>query len=113
MEVSCNLQLPGLEEALAALLPQGVQPLRLSLDAQAFALQAKAPMVGTVDLTADVRVLPDRLRLERFQVKGAGLLNGMIENQLRGKLSALDKRQGPLRLSGDSEGSSVDLSWGG
>ncbi len=111
MEVLCNLQLPGIEEALATLLPQGITPLRLHLDRDGFALDAKAPRVGTVHLTADVAILADRLRLERFKVKGAGLLNGVIETQLQRKLAELDLRQGPLRLSGDSEGHSVHLSW--
>jgi len=112
VDVLCNLQLPGIEQALAALLPKGVTPLRIHLDQSGFALDAKAPMVGTVHLTAEVSQGDGHLRLHHFLVKGAGVFNGVIETQLHNKIAALDLRRGALRVSGDSEGHSVNLSWG-
>lgn len=111
MLLQVNLELPGFQEALAEFLPKGLQLDGCSLDMQGLRLDARAPLIGKVQLLADVRVTPGRLCLQGFRLEGAGLARSMVLGKLRDKLSELDLRRGSLRIWGDSDGSAAYISW--
>lgn len=111
MLLRLNLELPGFQEALAAMLPKGISVASCELDAESLRLACRAPVVGNVVLTAKVRVTPGRMQLSSFALEGASIARSMILGKLRDKLSELDLRRDPLRLWGDSDGSVAYLSW--
>lgn len=113
MELQVNLELPGFDEALAHLLPQGIVLHRLQLTAQRLEAEGRAPVLGRLTLTAKVHVGSGRLTLSAFDVRGAGLMNSMVLSQLQKKLRTLDFRSANLRLWGDCDGSFAYLSWTG
>jgi hypothetical protein len=112
MLVQVNLELPGLQEALAGLLPKRVEIEALSFDQRQLRLRGRAPMVGAVSLTAKVKVIPGRMTLSSVDLQGAGLLKALVLSQLRSRLSELDLHSGSFRFWGDCDGSFAYLSWG-
>ncbi|TAH34574.1 MAG: hypothetical protein EYC70_16710 [Planctomycetota bacterium] len=111
MLVQMDLDLPGLEETLAAILPLGIQPLRLHWSGRALRLDAKAPFLGAVTLTADVHLQPGSMVLSRFELEGAGLAKAMALQKLREAVSGLDRRWKGLRAYGEPEGDRLHLAW--
>ncbi len=111
MQVQINLELPDFRDALAGILPKGVEISGLHLDGERLELRGRAPMVGSITLTAKVKVIPKRLTLSEFDLQGAKLAKGLILSQLRNKLSGLDFTNGSLRFWGDCDGSFAYLSW--
>ncbi|MHC4824036.1 MAG: hypothetical protein ACYTEP_08475 [Planctomycetota bacterium] len=111
MLLSINLELPGFQDAVAELLPKGLILDGCSLDERSLRLDCRAPIVGKVKLTAQVRVTPGRLCLHGFNLEGAGLAKSMILGKLRERLSELDHRPASLRVWGDSDGSAAYVSW--
>jgi hypothetical protein len=111
MQVQINLELPNFREALATLLPKGVEISSLHLDCERLELHGRAPMVGAITLTAKVKVVPHRLTLSSFDLEGARLVKGMILSQLRNKVAELNYSSGAIRFWGDCDGSFAYLSW--
>ena len=111
MQVQINLELPDFRQALAGLMPKGVEISSLELNHEQLVLQGRAPMIGAVTLTARVKVVPNRLTLSSFDLKGAGLMKALILSQLRQKLEGLDYSSGTMRFWGDCDGSFAYLSW--
>lgn len=111
MLLRINLELPGFQDALAEVLPKGLVLDGCSMDLDSLRLDCRAPIVGKVKLTAQVRVTPGRLCLQGFALEGAGLAKSMILGKLRERLSELDLRRGSLRAWGDSDGSAAYVSW--
>jgi|FLOH01.1.fsa_nt_gi hypothetical protein len=111
MQVQINLELPDFREALAELLPKGVEIRELQLNEEQLVLHGRVPMVGAITLTAKVKIVPHRLTLSGFDLLGARLVKGMILSQLRHKLAELDYSSGKLRFWGDCDGSFAYLSW--
>jgi len=114
------LGLPGLEEALAQVLPRGLRIDSLRLDAQALRLEGRVP-VGKgplrtqprLVLEADVSLGPGRLALQRFRIQGPLGKLGMsaLEGRLREGLSTLDRTFGPLHAWGEPDGERLVLAW--
>lgn len=111
MRVRAELDLPGLEDALAGLLPLGVVPLGLDVAPGGLRLRARAPMVGEVVLTAELHQAPGRLTLAGLDLEGAGLARGLILGRLRQAVAGLDRRHGDLRLWGEADGERLHLAW--
>ncbi|MCP4093639.1 MAG: hypothetical protein GY747_09335 [Planctomycetes bacterium] len=111
MQVQINLELPDFRQALASLMPKGVEISSLELDHEQLVLQGRAPMIGAVTLTARVKVVPNRLTLSSFDLKGAGLMKALILSQLRQKLAELEYSNESVRFWGDCDGSFAYLSW--
>jgi len=111
MRLRADLDLPGLEEALAGLLPLGVVPLGLELGPGVLRLRARAPMVGEVVLVARLLQEPGRLTLADLDLEGAGLARGLVLGRLRQAIAGLDRRHGQLHLWGESDGERLHLAW--
>lgn len=111
MQVSLDLDLPGLEEALSELSPFGIRPLRLQLRGERLELEAQAPLLGSVQLTAEARQRPGELVLERFDLAGAGLARSLALQKLREAIAALDRRWKRIRVFGEPDGERLHLAW--
>ena len=111
MQVQINLELPDFRQALASLMPKGVEINSLELDQKQLVLQGRAPLIGAVTLTAKVKVVPNRLTLSGFDLKGAGLMKALVLSQLRQKLTELEYSNPGMRFWGDCDGSFAYLSW--
>ena len=111
MQVQINLELPDFRQALASLMPKGVEISSLQLSGESLVLQGRAPMMGAVTLTSKVKVVPNRMTLSSFDLQGAGLMKALVLSQLRQKVSVLDYSSGSLRFWGDCDGSFAYLSW--
>jgi hypothetical protein len=113
MEVSIDLDLPGLGQHLGSQLPLGgmVQPTALRVGASGLELDLKAPMVGAVTLTADLAATRGRLTLSRFDLRGAGLAKGFVLAGLHKKVAELDEEWSGLRAHGEPDGDRLHLLW--
>lgn len=111
MQISIDLDLPGLESVLAESLPAGIEVRGLRLDAATMRAELQAPMVGTCTLTAQVRVAHEELSLSRFDLEGAGLAKPLALGALRRKIAETDRQSGPWRIWGESEGDRLQVSW--
>jgi hypothetical protein len=112
MHISIDLQLPGLEQVLASLLPKGIRLLGLESRGNVFRADLEAPMVGNCTLTADLQIGANSVSLSRFDLKGAGLAKAFALAAMKRKLAELDEVRGPIRIWGESEGEKLQLSWG-
>lgn len=106
-----DLDLPGLEQTLAAFLPLGLQPLELHWEQRRLRLDLLAPLLGRVALTADVAVQPGGLQLSRFDLEGAGLAKGLALEKLREAVSGLDRSSRGLHAYGEPDGERLHLTW--
>ena len=111
MRVTVDLDLPAFEQALAGLLPSGFTLEGVRLDGEQLRLAVRAPMVGSVELTAEVRIHPRQLSFQGFDVVGAGMAKPFALGALRRRLAGLDERRGALRVWGEADGERAHLSW--
>ncbi len=114
------LGLPGLEEALAQVLPRGLRIDSLRLDAQALRLEGRVPVgkgplrtLARLVLEADVTLRPGRLAMGHFRLQGPLGKLGMsaLEGRMREGLSTLDRAFGPLHVWGEPDGERLILAW--
>jgi len=112
MQILIDLELPGLEQAIASLLPKGIRLLGLETRGKQFRASLVAPMVGDCTLTADLQTQMNALSLSRFNLEGAGLAKSFALAALRRKIAEVDQVRGALRIWGESEGEKLQLSWG-
>jgi hypothetical protein len=112
MQILIDLDLPGLEQAIASLLPKGVSLLGLETRGQELRASLVAPMVGKCTLTAALQTRMNALSLSRFNLEGAGLAKPFALAAIRRKLAEVDQIRGPLHIWGESEGEKLQLSWG-
>lgn len=106
-----NLDLPGLEETLAAILPLGVKPERLQFDQQSLRLDARIPFLGSVALTAAVAVQPGSMVLSRFDLERAGIAKALALQKVREAVAGLDRSYRGLRAYGEPDGERLHLTW--
>jgi hypothetical protein len=111
MRVAIELELPGLEEVLADLMPAGVELHGLVLRVAGMRAELRAPMVGACVLTSQVKVEPGTMTLSRFDLEGAGFAKPLALGALRRKLAETDQQRGPWRIWGDSDGDRLQLCW--
>lgn len=111
MQISIDLELPGLESVLADLLPAGIELRGLQMDQNGMRASLKAPMVGACTLIAQIAVGQGRLVLSRFDLEGAGLAKPIALGTLRRKISETDRQRGPWRVWGESDGGRLQVSW--
>ena len=111
MQISIDLDLPGLESVLADLLPAGIELRGLKMDHNGMRASLQAPMVGACTLTAQLSVGQGKLVLSRFDLEGAGLAKPLALGALRRKVSETDRQRGPWRVCGESDGGRLELSW--
>ena len=112
MRITVDIDLPTFEQALAGLLPAGIELRELELDESRLRMGLRAPMVGKVDLIAQVRVIPGQLTLHDFDLKGAGLAKSVALGAIRQKVAGLDSRRDGLHAWGEPDGERAHLRWG-
>ena len=106
-----DLDLLGLEGALADLLPAGIKLTKLEVNEQHLKAGLDAPMVGTCTLIADLELSDSEVVLSNFDLKGAGLAKTFALAGLKRKMAEIDLRKSFLRIWGESEGDRLHLNW--
>jgi hypothetical protein len=113
MRISIDLDLPGLGDALAKTLLQGVPvaPTSLALTDSSLRIDGVALGVKKVSLTGRVTPIEGGARISDFDVEGASLFKGGVLDALRGRLATLDERSGPFRVKGSADGDELTVRW--
>ena len=111
MDIALDLDLPGLEQALARLLGDKAEPRKLCLNGDGLRLELEAPFVGRVTLTSRVQTAPGALILSRFAVEDAGLAKAALLGMLQRRIGDLDAKKGPFRIWGEPDGDRLHLVW--
>ncbi|RMH03859.1 MAG: hypothetical protein D6702_04765 [Planctomycetota bacterium] len=113
MRVSIDLDLEGLEEALADALPlpsgtrlDGIDCCRDRLE-----IALRAPLGRRFVLTARILDRPRERILHDWNLAGAGILRGMILDAIRRRISELEGTWSGLRVWGEAEGDRLHLAW--
>ena len=106
-----DLDLLGLEEALADLLPTGIKLTKLEVNGQQLRAGLDAPMVGACKLIADLGQSDSEIVLSNFDLKGAGLAKPFALAGLKRKMAEIDLRKGFMHIWGESEGNRLHLNW--
>jgi hypothetical protein len=112
MKVEIDAEFLGLGDVLADFLPAGAKPTALKITSTALRLDARAPLVGAVALTARVESAKGRMRLSNFDFEGSSLIRRTVLAGLREKIAGLDVRERQFRVTGVADGEALDVSWG-
>jgi hypothetical protein len=111
MQILIDLDLPGLENSLAELLPAGIRLEGLEARGTQLRANLHAPMVGSCTLTAGLQIAGSQAVLSHFDLEGAGLAKPFALSALKRKIAEVDQRKGGWRIWGDSEGDRLHLNW--
>ncbi|HEX9792357.1 MAG TPA: hypothetical protein VGC54_00090 [Planctomycetota bacterium] len=112
MRLRLDLDLEGLEDALAPLLPARMRPESLEIADGRLRLRARAGPLGAVVLLAHVNPRAGGVCLSRFDLEGAGLLKSVALGKLRDRVAGLERTAGAFQLYGESDGSRLHVTWG-
>jgi hypothetical protein len=111
MKIAIDTELKGLGDLLADLLPAGVTPTALRINSKALCLDGQAPLVGSVALTASIKLTKGRARLADFDIEGVSLIHKQVLAALRKKIAGLDADAWRFHVQGERPGSALILTW--
>jgi hypothetical protein len=111
MKIHVDTELEGLGEALSELLPGGATPTALTVKGDSVRLDARAPFVGGVALTAKARSAHGRLVLTDIDFEGSSFLRGTVLSTLRDKIAKLHVEHPPFRVEGAKSGDQIVVAW--
>ena len=111
MNVFVDLDLPGLEEALAELLPGGIELTSMHFDRQRLRIEGRGPLGMNLAIVANVETTPGQLTLSDVAFEGPVLAHAIVSSKLSRAIADLDVTRGPFRVRGTTDGKSVVVAW--
>lgn len=111
MNVFVDLDLPGLEEALAEFLPAGIEPISIHFDRQRLRIEGRGPLGMNLALVARVETTLGHMTLSDLDFEGPVLANAIVSSKLRRSIADLDIVRGPFRVRGTSDGKRIVVAW--
>jgi hypothetical protein len=111
MKVHIEGEFEGLGEALAEILPAGVEPTSVRVTQETLRVEGRGPFGIAVALTGRVVHEHGGVRVREIDLEGPAFVRAAALSGLCARIASLDVRSPPLRVRGEDEGRTLHVSW--